>query len=206
MYTSSPLIGRSLALLLLLHIPVLAPSAGAQENLSELKSPVCEVPGLTVAPPPPWYSVPIDSQDEVVEGCQLIWEEGEQYMGIMRLVSFDLRQRPQDMQAQWSSFAVSFESMIMEEMGFTVALDEPPLWSKDPVPVSGDGFSGGKAIAFNAKLAGVAHQNEAHFVVFQNKTHKYIIFLLTPAETVDAGTYIANTGAMGTLMRTLQPR
>jgi hypothetical protein len=173
------------------------------EDLTGLATAVCELPGLSVSPPKPWYSVPIESDDPVIAGCQMLWEEGDQYMGIMRLVSFDLSQRPEQEQ-DWERLALGFEAMVMEQMNFKLG---DVLWKRDSLPVSGAGFAGdGRAAGFELKLEGVEHANEAHFMFFENATHKYVISLITPAKSVSPDIYEANTQAMGTVMGTLQPR
>jgi len=171
------------------------------EDLRGAATTSCELPGLSVVPPAPWYSVPIESGDPEVDGCQMLWEEGDQYMGIIRLVSFDLRERAEEV-GKWQQFALAFEAMVMEEMNFRLS---EPLWRRDSVPITGDGFANASAIGFEARLEGVEHQNEAHFLFFENATHKYVISMITPAQAVSPDIYRANTQAMGTIMRTLQP-
>ena len=172
------------------------------EDLTGLATAVCELPGLSVSPPRPWYSVPIESDDPVIAGCQMLWEEGDQYMGIIRLVSFDLRDRPEQEQ-DWERLALGFEAMVMEQMNFTLG---DMIWKRDSVPVSGAGFTGdGRAVGFELKLEGVEHPNEAHFMFFEGASHKYLISLITPAKSASPDIYEATTQAMGTVMRTLQP-
>jgi len=184
-------------------LPALSGISQEAEDLKELATAVCELPGLTVSPPQPWYSVPIDSDDRAIAGCQMLWEQGDQYMGIIRLVSFDLRQRPEQEQ-DWERTALGFEAVVMEQMNFTLG---ELVWKRDSVPVSGAGFNeNGRAAGFELRLAGVEHPNEAHFLFFENATHKFVISLITPAEAASPDIYRANTQAMGTLMRTLQPR
>jgi len=184
-------------------LPAASGMAEEPEDLKGLATAVCELPGLSVSPPEPWYSVPIESEDPVVAGCQMLWEEGDQYMGIMRLVSFDLRERPEQEQ-DWQRLALGFEAVVMEQMNFTLG---EVLWQRDSVPVSGPGFDKpGRAVGFGLELEGVAHPNEAHFLFFENATHKYVISLITPAESASPDIYKANTQAMGTVMRSLQPR
>ena len=192
----------SLIACFLFCIAVAGASQAEEENLSALAKPVCEVAGLTVVPPSPWYSVPIEADEEIVEGCQMIWEQGEQYMGIMRLVSFDYRQRPEQL-AEWENHVIAFEAVVMARMGITLG---EPIWKRDSVPVSGNGFGNGKAIGLKASLEGVDVENEVHFMLFESATHKYVISSLTPSQATSPDVYAANTGAMGAVMRTLQPR
>lgn len=174
----------------------------ADGELRDLATATCEVPGLSVVPPQPWYSVPIDSEEPGVAGCQMIWEEGDQYMGIIRLVSFDLRDRPLE-GVKWENVLLAFESHVMEEMNFRLGEE---IWRRDSVPISGEGFTNAKALGLEAGLEGVDHANEAHFVLFESATRKYVISLLTPSQEASPEIYQSNTGAMGAVMRTLQPR
>ena len=173
-----------------------------EEDIRSLATAECQVPGLTVMPPSPWYSVPIDSKEPMIAGCQMLWEEGNQYMGIMRLVSFEVREMPTD-GVKWEDLVVAFESKVMERMNIKVG---KPIWKRDRVPITGDGFSNAKAIGLTASLEGVAHPNEAHFLLFESPTHKYVISMLTPAKSASPDVYRSNTKAMGRVMRTLQPR
>lgn len=195
---------RTVTIVLFLALVLVVPvqPIRAEEDLKPLATASCEVPGLAVVPPAPWYSVPIDSAEAIVEGCQMLWEEGDQYMGIMRLVSFDLREQP-EAAGNWENFAIGFEAMVMEEMNFKLGQE---LWRRDTVPVTGEGFGNGKAIGFQARLEGVEHANEAHFMLFQSTTHTYIISMLTPSQAASPEVYEANTRAMGQVMQTLQPR
>lgn len=177
--------------------------ASEELDLQKLATPLCEVDGLAVAPPSPWFSVPIDSDESGIQGCQMIWEEGDQYMGIIRLVSYDMRKPPEDI-TEWNHFAVAMEATTMEEMGFKIGKE--PIWKRDSVPITGNGFINAKAIGFSANLEGVAHTSETHFLLFESATHKYVISALTPAESASPEVYQANTKAMATVMRTLQPR
>jgi hypothetical protein len=196
------LICSALALMVTAALPAQTVNAQETENLQGLATASCDMPGLTVAPPEPWYSVPIESQDPVIAGCQMIWEDGDQYMGIMRLVSFDLRERPDDAQ-QWVNLALAFEEQVFKQMNFTLM---QPLWKRETLPVSGEGFANGSAVGFEIELAGVAHRSEGHFVFFEGATHRYVISLITPSEEASPDIYQANTKAMSTVMQTLQPR
>ena len=173
----------------------------AEENKKESAGTECLMPGLGVKPPRPWYSVQIEAGDPGIDGCQMIWEEGDQYMGIMRLISFDAQLYP-PAGVKWENFLIAFETSVLEQMNFRVG---KPIWKKDSVPISGEGFINAKAIGFEAKLEGVEHPNEAHFLVFEGPNHKYIISMITPAESISPDVYQTNTKAMGIVMRTLQP-
>lgn len=188
-------------MLVTLAITIQFVDAGEDEDLRELATTNCELPGLYVKPPRPWYSVPIDSEEEIVDGCQMLWEQGDQYMGIMRLVSFDLRGRQEEI-SDWANFAIAFEAMVMEQMNFKLG---DVLWRRDSVPITGKGFANARAIGLQASLDGVAHANEVHFLLFESDSHKYVISLITPSESASPDIYQANTDALGAVMRTLQP-
>ena len=181
---------------------VLTFAATAEPDLCDLATASCEVPGLSVVPPKPWYSVPIESEEPGIEGCQMLWEEGDQYMGIMRLVSFDFRERELE-GVKWENAVLAFESMVMSEMNFTLG---EQLWKRESIPISGEGFANAKAIGLAAGLDGVSHANEAHFVLFENATYKYVMSLITPSRAASPEVYQSNTGAIGAVMQTLQPR
>ena len=142
------------------------------------------------------------AEESGVEGCQMLWEEGDQYMGILRLVSFDFRERSLD-GVKWENFVLAFESLVMNEMNFTLG---EQLWMRESIPISGEGFTNAKAIGLEAGLEGVNQTNEAHFVLFENTTHKYVISLITPSQAISPEIYESNTRAIGAVMRTLQPR
>ena len=178
------------------------PGAVAEESLQELATDTCLTPGLSVAPPSPWYSVPIESGKPGIFGCQMIWEAGDQYMGIMRLVSFDAAQYPPS-DIKWENLAIAFEVSVMEQMNFKIG---ELIWKRDTVPVSGEGFANAKAIGLQAHLEGVEQPNEVHFLLFEGVAHKYVISMLTPSESTNPDVYRKNTQAMGAVMQTLQPR
>ena len=196
------LICFALALTVTTALPRQTVKAQETDDLQVLATASCALPGLSVAPPEPWYNVPIESEDPVVAGCQMIWEDEEQYLGIMRLVSFDLRERPDDAQ-EWVKLALAFEAQVLKEMNFILV---EPLWERENLPVSGEGFGNGSAVGFELRLEGVAHRNEGHFVFFEGPTHKYVISLITPSQEASSDIYQANTNAMKTVMQTLQPR
>lgn len=162
----------------------------------------CILPGLAVTAPTPWSSMPIDSDDPIVAGCQMVLENETSYLGIMRVVSFDLGLEPEGAE-RWENVAVTFESLVLERMNFKLG---EPLWRKDPLPIDNEAFSNGKAIGLELSLEGVDRQNEAHFVLFEGDTHKYIVSLLTPAEASDSRTYSINTQAMVALLGSLRAR
>lgn len=186
----------------MLALAVFHNATANEEDLKSLATPLCLIPGLSVSPPSPWYSVPIDSDEPMVQGCQMIWEEGEQYMGIMRLVSFEANEIP-DAGVKWEEFVVGFESVVMDRMNIEVG---QAIWKRDSVPITGEGFANAKAIGLEARIRGADQPNEAHFLLFESATHKYVISILTPAKSASPEVYEANTKAMGTVMRTLQPR
>ncbi|MEM1081469.1 MAG: hypothetical protein AAGH65_07790 [Pseudomonadota bacterium] len=191
------------AIIGLLLFGFFAAAALTQDNdLKALATAKCEFGALTVLPPTPWYSVPIDAAEPGIDGCQMIWEVDDQYMGIIRLVAFETRMID-DLDVPWERFVVLFEATILSEMN--IELGEV-LWRNDAVPIQGEGFSNARAVALAARVPGVEHANEAHFLLFESEAYKYVLSNMTPAESVSPDVYTSNTGAMGTLMRTLQPK
>lgn len=149
-----------IAVLVLLVLQV----AFAQEDdMQALATAQCEFGALTVKPPEPWYSVPIDSAEPGIGGCQLMWEEGDQYLGIIRLVAFD-NAVLDDVEIRWEDFVIAFEASIMADMNIELG---DVLWRDDALPISGEDFINAKAISLEAWITGIDQANEAHFVLFE---------------------------------------
>lgn len=178
-------------------------SHAEEEDLRSMASETCLLPELEVAPPTPWYSVPIEAGDPGVEGCQLIWEEGSQYMGMMRVVAFETKHLPVEARdVRWENAVLAFEAVILADMGFSVG---DVVFRQDDFPVAGPGFSNGKAVRFKLELTGVEHSNEVHYVLFESDRYKYAVSVLTPSKEASSDIYHANTEAMGLLVRNLEP-
>lgn len=170
-------------------------------DFTELMTPVCEVANLTVEPPDRWINVPIQAKDTAIRGCQMMLIIDQALIGVLRVLSFDLSDPPENM-PRWEEHIIGLESVLIHEMGYR--LDEP-IWKREEVPISGSGFSNAKAIGLSAGIEGNSNPQEAHFLVFENATHKYLVSLLTPARSVDGGEhYEKNTQGMATVMRTFK--
>ena len=189
-----PVFSAALALLML-------QAAFAQEDMQALANAQCEFGALTVKPPEPWYSVPIDSAEPGIGGCQLMWEEGDQYLGIIRLIAFE-NSVFDGIDVRWEDFAIAFEASIMADMYIELG---DVLWRDNELPISGEGFVNARAIALEARISGVERANEAHFVLFEGNGFNYVMSSLTPSEKTSPDVYKANIEAMGLLMRSLQP-
>ena len=75
------------------------------------------------------------------------------------------------------------------------------------MPIVGDGFRNARAIGLSARIEGNETPQEAHFLVFENDSRKFVISLLTPAEDVDEGAhYERNVSDFGTLIRSFKAR
>jgi len=168
-------------------------------DFTEQMTPICEVEKLTVPPPGGWINVPIETNETTIRGCQMMLIVDEALIGILRILSFDLSNPPADM-PPWEHHLIGVESVLIYEMGYRLG---DPIWQRQEVPVAGQGFGGAKAIGLSANIEGNDNPQEAHFLVFENATHKYLITLLTPSESVDQGVhYKSNTQGMATVMRT----
>ena len=170
-------------------------------DFSSQITPLCEVAKLIVPPPKGWINVPIQTGDATVQGCQMMLIINEALIGVLRVLSFDLSNPPPDMPA-WQEHLIGVESVLIHPMGYRL---KEPIWQRPELPIAGAGFSAASAIGVNATIEGNTNPQEAHFIVFENPTHKYLISLLTPAESVDEGVYYQrNTQGMATVMQTFR--
>ena len=179
--------------------------AGAQEgeivDFTDQMTPVCELANLKAVPPERWINVPIETGEEKLQGCQMMLIIDQALIGVLRLLSFDLSNPPPDM-PRWEEHVIGIEAVLIHEMGYRL---NEPIWRKNDVSITGQGFTNATAIGFSAKIEGNALPQEAHFLVFESPTHKYLIDLLTPAKSVDQGIhYTKNTQAMAAVMGTLR--
>lgn len=186
-------------MVILFYIPAHAQDDGVID-FSDQITPTCEVVGLTATPPEGWFSVPIDSGDEPISGCQMMRVgDQDELLGILRLLSAQLEETEDS--PPWYAVMIAVEQSIIAEMGYVLG---EVLWSRTDVPVSGSGFANARAVGLAASIEGNDIPQEVHFLVFENGPQKYIITLLTPAESVDGGVvYQRNSDDFGVLIRSL---
>jgi hypothetical protein len=174
-------------------------------DFSDKITPVCEVVGLSVEPPPGWFNVPIESADEAVSGCQMMRTgEQDELLGILRLLSVHLPEPDEEDLPPWYDMLLALENQMIANMGYVVG---EVLWSRPDVPISGSGFENARAVGLASSIEGSDVPQEAHFLVFENGSQKFIITLLTPAKSVAEGVYYQrNTDDFGILIRSLRQR
>lgn len=162
-------------------------------------TPVCEIAGLNARPPAGWFNVPIESGDEAVRGCQMMRarEGDEALVGIARVLSVQFPNASKD--PPWWATLITLETSNIERMGISLG---KVLWSREDVPIQGQGFSNARAIGLESRIEGNDTPQEAHFLVFEKGPTKYIVTLLTPAKEVEDGVYYKrNASDFGVLIR-----
>ena len=170
-------------------------------DFTDRMTPVCELHELVAVPPQGWISVPIDTGEAQLTGCQMMLSQDGELIGVIRLLSFDWSTAPQDL-SPWPQHIMTMESVWIEEMGYSIT---KPLWRRNSVPISGPGFGNGQAIGFAVTISGSESAHESHMLVFDRGQFKYLIDLLTPAQTEQEGLrYQANSKAMGEIMQSLK--
>lgn len=169
-------------------------------DFSDSMTDTCEVVGLTAKPPPGWFTVPIESGDDALTGCQMMRTgHQDELLGILRVVSVYL---PQTEDAPpWFAVMVALEQQIIGEMGYVLG---EVMWSRESVPISGEGFENARAVGLAATIEGNDIPQEVHFLLFESGTQKFVITLLSPGRDVGEGVdYKRNTDDFGFLIRTL---
>jgi len=169
-------------------------------DYSEQMTAICEVVGLTAPPPPGWFNVPIDSDDKALTGCQMMRTGNqEELVGIIRLVSVTMEEEEDS--PPWYAVMVAIEEQIIGEMGYKLG---EVMWSRQDVPISGEGFANARAVGLSASIEGNDTPQEVQFLLFEHGQQKFIITLLTPGRDVDEGVfYKRNTDDFGILIRSL---
>lgn len=163
-------------------------------------TPNCEFGELRATPPPSWINVPIQTGIEQLQGCQMMLIEDQALLGIIRVLAFDWSTAPDDL-PPWPQHIMTVESVLIEQMGYTII---EPVWRRATVPVQGDGFGNGQAVGFSLTIQGNDLPQESQMLVFDRGTTKYLVDLLTPAKSVEQGSYYQmNTQAMGTVIQSL---
>lgn len=187
---------------ILLNLLLLGGLIADEETLdfSDRMTATCEVEGLTATPPPGWFSVPIESGDEELTGCQMMRTGSEQdLLGILRVMSLYLPQTEDS--PPWFAVMASIEQQIVGEMGYILG---EVLWSRESVPISGEGFENARAVGLAASIEGNDVPQEVHFLLFESGPQKFIITLLSPGRDYSEGVYYKrNTDDFGVLIRTL---
>ena len=170
-------------------------------DFSDQITPLCQVAKLSVAPPAGWINVPINTGAKDMQGCQMMLIIDLALIGVLRVLSFDLTMAPQGI-PPWKEYVIGVESVSIKEMGYRI---KEVIWRKAKVPITGQGFTSAEAFGFSTEIEGNGNPQEAHLLVFENSTHKYLISLLTPAESVDAGVHYQRNGqGMAKVMQTLK--
>jgi hypothetical protein len=169
-------------------------------DFSEQTTAICEVVGLTAPPPSGWFNVAIDSDDEALSGCQMMRAgDQEELVGIIRLVSVTVEEEEDS--PPWYAVMIAIEQQIIGEMGYELG---EVMWSRQDVPISGEGFANARAVGLSASIKGNDTPQEVHFLLFEHGQQKFIITLLTPGRDVDEGVfYKRNTDDFGILIRSL---
>jgi len=174
-------------------------------DFSDRMTPVCEVVGLSVKPPPGWFNVPIESAEKAISGCQMMRAgPDDELLGIVRLLSVYLPDTDASGSPKWYDVLLSVETQMISSMGYVL---KDVLWKRLDVPISGSGFKNARAIGFASTVEGSEAPQEVHFLVFESGPQKYAVTLLTPARSVNGGAfYERNTNDYGTVIRSLKRR
>ncbi len=185
-----------------LACPVVAQEDEEFLDFSDQMTPICELLGLEVKPPPGWFNVPIEEDRDDFAGCQMMLTgEQEELVGMMRLMS--LRFPADTPEETWFPAILDMEISWLAEMGITL---EEMLFSRNDVPIAGDGFAPGKGVGLRASIEGNDIPQEVHFLGFGKPDEKYLLSLSTPGRDVEEGVYYQrNTADFGVLLRSFQP-
>ncbi len=170
-------------------------------DFSDLVTPTCTIVGLTATPPAGWFNVPIESKDASISGCQMMRVgDQEELLGTLRVLSVQLEVTEES--PPWWAAIIALEQGAITKMGYVVG---EVLWSRQDVPISGEGFANARAVGLSASIEGNDTPQEVHFLVFEKGPQKFIISLLTPGQDVEEGVYYnRNTADFGILIRSLK--
>jgi hypothetical protein len=160
----------------------------------------CEVAELSVVPPKGWLTASLETNDSTLRVCQMaLVVEGSLY-GYVRVSSFDLSDTPADA-APWYQQVVNVETASIYKKGYTLG---EFVSSEKNIPITGTGFRNARALVVAAELKTNAYDQEVHFLVFESDNYKYLITLLTPAESVQGGLYYhRNVAGKAAVMQSL---
>ena len=170
-------------------------------DFSDLITPICEVSGLNAYPPEGWFNVPIESDDAILRGCQMMRTgEGHALVGVVRMLSVELPVKEDT--PPWQDVMISIEHENIGQMGYVV---DEVMWVRDTVPIEGQGFANAVGIGFSARIEGSDIPQEAQFLLFEKDQTKYVVTLLTPGRDVDSGEYYErNNSDFGQIIRTMR--
>lgn len=191
-----------LLIVALLALTAMAAPVAADDDVldfSDQMTPVCEVHGLLARPPAGWFSVPIESGQRQIAGCQMMLarEDDDALVGILRILSVDMTDADTG-DNPWWSIVLAMEIDLVGAMGYTLG---DVLWTRESVPVRGQGFANGRAIGLEAWVEGNETSQEAHFLLFDKGEIQYVVTLLTPGQGGEEAVYYQrNTSDLGTLI------
>ena len=161
-----------------------AQSGGLAQGLGTADA-SCEVAELAVTPPSGWLTASLETSDNTIRRCQMtLVVEGSLY-GYVRVSSFDLSAAPADA-VPWYQQVVNFETASIFKKGYTLG---EFISSQKNVPITGTGFRNARALVIAAELKNNSFDQEVQFLVFESDNYKYLITLVTPAESVQSGEY-----------------
>ncbi|MEH6608538.1 MAG: hypothetical protein V7696_04145 [Halioglobus sp.] len=145
----------------------------------------CEVAELAMTPPSGWLIASLETNDNTIRRCQMtLVVEGSLY-GYLRVSSFDLSGAPADA-APWYQQVVNFETASIYKKGYTLG---EFISSQKNIPITGTGFRNARDMVIAAELKNNSFDQEVQFLVFESDNYKYLITLVTPAESVQSGEY-----------------
>ena len=173
-----------IAMLMLNSLVSAAQSGGVAQGLGTADA-SCEVADLAVTPPSGWLSASVETNDNTIRRCQLTLVVEGSLFGYVRVSSFDLSGAPADA-APWYQQVVNVETVSIFKKGYTLG---EFISSQKDIPITGTGFRNARALVMAAELKHNSFDQEVQFLVFESDNYKYLITLVTPAESVQSGEY-----------------
>lgn len=161
----------------------------------------CALPGFSAEVAAPWYAEEINSQDPVISGCHMYWEQNGLHVAVMTLLAFDLRDKPPPPDG-WESVALTVESRVLEQLSFTRG---ELLWGRESVVIAGGEDPGARTVAWQMLKDDKAHPYEDHMIFFERGPFKYLLSLITPSRSSDQDAYSASVRTFAEVAGTLQP-
>lgn len=145
----------------------------------------CEVAELAMTPPKGWLTASLETNDNTIRRCQMALVVDGSLFGYVRVSSFDMRGASADAE-YWYQHVVNIETASIHRKGYTLG---EFVSSQNDIPISGTGFRNARALVVAAELKGNAYDQQVQFLVFESDNYKYLITLLTPAESAQGGEY-----------------